>query len=108
MEQFRRLLEVRKADIKGQKPGYEESRIEKIKNIESILDEILNEKSCFTLKDLAANGNDVKEVMKLKEGKDIGYWLNELLKRVIDGELKNERDNLVYWMTGVSDGWIKK
>ena len=106
-KQFRRLLEVRKADIKGQKPEYEESRIEKINNIENILEEILSEKSCFSLKDLAVNGNDVKEVMKLKEGKDIGYWLNEILKRVIDGELENNKDDLVYWMTGVRDGWIK-
>lgn len=106
-KQFRGLLEVRKADIKGQKPDYEESRIEKINNIENILEEILSEKSCFSLKDLAVNGNDVKEVMKLKEGKDIGYWLNEILKRVIDGELENNKDDLVYWMTGVRDGWIK-
>lgn len=106
-KQFRRLLEIRKADIKGQKPDYEESRIEKVNNIESILVEILSEKSCFSLKDLAVNGNDVKEVMKLKEGKDIGYWLNEILKRVIDGELENNKDDLVYWMTGVRDGWIK-
>ena len=105
--QFRRLLEIRKADIKGQKPDYEESRIEKVNNIENILEEILSEKSCFSLKDLAVNGNDVKEVMKLKEGKDIGYWLNEILKRVIDGELENNKDDLVYWMTGVRDGWIK-
>lgn len=107
-EQFRRLLDVRKADVKGQKSDYEEPRIAKINNIGSILDEILNDKSCFSLKDLDVNGNDVKEVMKLKEGKDIGYWLNELLKRVIDGELKNDRDELIYWMTGVSDGWMKK
>ena len=106
-KQFRRLLEIRKADIKGQKPDYEESRIEKVNNIESILVEILSEKSCFSLKDLAVNGNDVKEVMKLKEGKDIGYWLNEILKRVIDGELENNKYDLVYWMTGVRDGWIK-
>ena len=106
-KQFRRLLVIRKADIKGQKPDYEESRIEKINNIENILEEILSEKSCFSLKDLAVNGNDVKEVMKLKEGKDIGYWLNEILKRVIDGELENNKDDLVYWMTGVRDGWIK-
>ena len=106
-KQFRRLLEIRKADIKGQKPDYEESRIEKVNNIESIIVEILSEKSCFSLKDLAVNGNDVKEVMKLKEGKDIGYWLNEILKRVIDGELENNKDDLVYWMTGVRDGWIK-
>lgn len=106
-KQFRRLLEIRKADIKEQKPDYEESRIEKINNIENILEEILSEKSCFSLKDLAVNGNDVKEVMKLKEGKDIGYWLNEILKRVIDGELENNKYDLVYWMTGVRDGWIK-
>lgn len=106
-KQFRRLLEVRKADIKGQKPDYEKSRIEKINNIESILEEILQEQECFSLKDLAVNGNDVKKTMNLKEGKDIGYWLNEILKRVMDGELKNDRDDLIYWMTGVTDGWIK-
>ncbi len=107
-KQFRRLLEVRKADIKGQKPDYEKSRIEKVNNIESILEEILHEKECFSLKDLAVNGNDVKRTMNLKEGKDVGYWLNEILKRVIDGELKNNRDDLIYWMTGIMNGWIKK
>lgn len=107
-KQFRRLLEVRKADIEGQKPDYEESRIEKVNNIENILEEILQEQECFLLKDLAINGNDVKKTMNLKEGKDIGYWLNEILKRVIDGELKNNRDDLICWMTGIADGWIKK
>lgn len=107
-KQFRRLLEVRKADIKGQKPDYEESRIEKVNNIENILDEILQERECFSLKDLTINGNDVKKTMSLKEGKDVGYWLSEILKRVIDGELENNRDDLIYWMTGMADGWIKK
>ena len=106
-KQFRRLLEVRKADIKGQKPDYEKSRIDKVNNIENILEEILQEQECFSLKDLAVNGNDVKKTMNLKEGKDVGYWLNEILKRVMDGELKNDRDDLIYWMTGVTDGWIK-
>lgn len=101
--QFRRLLEVRKADIKGQKPDYEKSRIEKVDNIECILNEILQEQECFSLKDLAVNGNDVKKTMNLKEGKDVGYWLNEILKRVMDGEVKNNRDDLIYWMTGIMD-----
>lgn len=107
-KQFRRLLEVRKADIKGQKSDYEKSRIDKVNNIENILDEILQEQECFSLKDLAVNGNDVKKTMNLKEGKDVGYCLNEILKRVIDGELNNNRDDLIYWMTGVTNGWIKK
>ena len=103
-KQFRQLLEIRKADIKGQKPDYEESRIEKVNNIENIFEEILKEQECFSLKNLAINGNDVKKTMNLKEGKDIGYWLNEILKRVMDGELKNDRDDLIYWMTGITDG----
>lgn len=106
-KQFRRLLEVRKADIKGQKPDYEKSRIEKVSNIESIIEDILQEQECFSLRDLAVNGNDVKKTMNLKEGKDVGHWLNEMLKRVIDGELKNNRDDFIYWMTGIADGWIE-
>lgn len=107
-KQFSRLLEVRKADIKGQKSDYEKFRIEKVDNIEGILNEILQEQECFSLKDLTVNGNDVKRTMNLKEGKDIRYWLNEILKRVMDGELKNNRDDLIYWMTGITDSWIKK
>lgn len=75
--------------------------------IEALIDEVLQEDECFSLKDLAVNGNDVKKVMMLKEGKDVGYWLNKILKRVIDGELNNNRDDLIYWMTGIIDGWIK-
>ena len=106
-KQFRRLLEVRRADIKGQNPDYEKSRIEKVDNIESILEDVLQEQECFSLKDLAVNGNDVKKTMDLKEGKDVGHWLDEILKRVIDGELKNNRDDLIYWMIGIADGWIE-
>lgn len=106
-KQFRRLLEVRRADIKGQNPDYEKSRIEKVDNIESILEDVLQEQECFSLKDLAVNGNDVKKTMNLKEGKDVGHWLDEILKRVIDGELKNNRDDLIYWMIGIADGWIE-
>lgn len=62
----------------------------------------------FLTKRFSCNGNDVKRTMNLKEGKDVGYWLNEILKRVIDGELKNNRDDLIYWMTGIMNGWIKK
>lgn len=107
-KQFRRLLEVRKADILGQKPDFEQSRIDKINNIEQILDEVIQENECFSLKDLAINGEDVKKAMMLKEGKDIGYWLKVILNKVIDGELNNNRDDLIYWMTGITDGWMTK
>lgn len=106
-EQFRRLLQLRKADIVAQNPKYVLDRLQKIYKIENLLNEILSRKECFSLKDLAINGNDVKTVMMIKEGKEIGYWLNEILNRVINGDLNNNRDDLIYWMTGISDGWIK-
>lgn len=102
-KQFRRLLEVRKADMKGQKPDYEEKRIEKINEIERMIEEALQKQESFSCKDLAIDGNDVKQVMMLNEGKDIGYWLNEMLKRVINGELKNDREELLCWMASIAD-----
>ena len=106
-KQFRRLLQVKKADNKAQNLKLSSHRIKELSEIEVLIDEVLQEDECFSLKDLAINGNDVKKAMMLKEGKDVGYWLNEILKRVIDGELNNNRDDLIYWMTGITDGWIK-
>ena len=94
-EQFRRLLEVRKADILGQKPNFEQSRIDKINNIEQILEEVLQEDECFSLKDLAINGKDLMSV-GYKVGKELGNTLNEILQLVIDGECPNEKEKLLY------------
>ena len=107
IEQFKRLLEVKKADNKAQNLEYSQEMIDKIKEIEKLLEEVLQEKECFSLKDLAINGDDVKKAFYLKEGKGVGLWLKEILNRVIDGELNNNREDLIYWMTGVADGFIK-
>ena len=106
-EQFRRLLDVRRADIKAQADINQETRLQKIDNIEYILEKVLQDDECFSLKDLAVNGKDVMDTMRIKSGKDVGYWLNEILTRVIDGRLKNDREDLIYWMTGITDGWIE-
>ena len=93
-EQFRRLLEVRKADILGQKPNFEQSRIDKVNTIEQILEEVLKEDECFSLKDLAVNGKDLMSV-GYKAGKELGNTLNEILQLVIDGECPNEKEKLL-------------
>ena len=93
-KQFRRLLEVRKADIKGQKIDYEQSRIEKVEYIEKILEEVLQENECFSLKDLAVNGNDLIDIGYMS-GKELGNTLNKLLQLVIDGDCNNEKERLL-------------
>ena len=100
-------MDIRRADILAKSPQYKEERIEKLNEISVLLDKVLSKKTCFTLRNLAVNGNDVKQVMHLETGKDVGCWLNEILKRVIDGDLKNEKEEIIHWMTGVTDGWIK-
>lgn len=93
-EQLRRLLKIRVADIKAQNLKYEHERIQKVSNIQMILDEVLQEKECFTLKDLSINGRDLIQY-GIPEGKQIGIILNTLLTMVIDGEIKNEKENLL-------------
>lgn len=92
-KQYRRLLLLRIADIKGQAPEYQKDRVEKIYRIKSILEDVLKENACFKISDLAINGNDLI-ACGIPEGKEIGSLLNTLLNAVIDGDVKNEREDL--------------
>lgn len=100
-EQFRRLLEVRKADILGQKPNFEQSRIDKVNNIEQILEEILQEDECFSLKDLAVNGKDLMGI-GYKSGRQLGAALQGLLDCVIGEEINNNKEELLE----LAKGWL--
>lgn len=93
-EQFRRLFNVRRADIKAQAYTEQESRLQKIDNIEYILEEVLQKDECFSLKDLAVNGKDLITI-GYKPGKEIGEVLNNLLDSVISGEYINEKEKLL-------------
>lgn len=93
-DQFRRLLDVRRTDIKGQKIDYDKDRIEKVDNIERLLDEVLEENQCFTLKDLAVNGKDLMQI-GFKSGKELGETLNMLLDGVINEEFENDKNYLL-------------
>lgn len=96
-EQFRRLLNVRRADIKAQAYVEQESRLQKIDNIEYILEKVLQKDECFSLKDLAVNGKDLIEI-GYKPGKEIGNTLNCLLQLVIEGVYPNEKDELLKYV----------
>lgn len=92
-EQFRRLLDVRLADVLAQSPEYALNRINNIYKLLNALEEVLEEKDCFTLKDLEINGNDLISI-GIKQGKEIGNILNTLLDKVINEELENKKEVL--------------
>ena len=61
------------------------------------LDALLAEQPCFTLKDLAVNGNDLKAFWL--KGPALGEALQQLLEAVMDGKVANEKDALNYFVT---------
>lgn len=93
-EQFRRLLDVQKADALAQNLNMSQYKIDNIEIVKKELEKVLAEQQCFSLKDLAINGKDLID-NGFKEGKIIGDILNELLKEVMDGEIENDKDVLL-------------
>ena len=93
-KQFRRLLQVKKVDNKAQNLELSSDRIKELSEIEALIDEVLQEDECFSLKDLAVNGKDLIGV-GYKSGKELGNTLNKLLQLVIDGDCPNEKEKLL-------------
>ena len=89
---FRRLLKLKRADNLAQAPEYR-GRVEAWDAVERILEDLLAEDACFSLKQLAVNGGDI--MCLGVTGRPIGVILNTLLDAVVDGILPNDRPALV-------------
>lgn len=53
------------------------------------------QKEPFTVKDLKVTGLDVMKILNIKPSKQVGDILDALFEKVINGELKNEREELL-------------
>lgn len=89
---LRRLIAVKRADNLAQAPAYWDRQRELDKG-EAILDRLLVEDACFSLKQLAVNGRDLMELGL--SGPAVGKSLGVLLNAVMDGELSNDREMLL-------------
>ena len=107
VDQFKRLLVLRRADIMGQSELNRDERLQKLDAVKVCLEEVLKEKPAFSVKDLEIDGKDVMKYMLMDECPEVGYWLKHILKQVIDGHLQNNREDLIYYMIGVTDGRLK-
>lgn len=93
-EKLSKLMFVRIADIMAQSEINQESRRDKALFVKLVMKDILANQQCFTLKDLAVNGNDILS-LNTPEGPVVGKVLNHLLNKVIDNEIANEYDALM-------------
>lgn len=108
VDQFKRLLKLRQADIMGQSELNREERLQKLDSVNNCLEETLIEESVFSIKDLKINGKDVMKYMMMNECPEVGYWLKYILDLVIDGVLQNSREDLINYMISVNSSKIKK
>lgn len=93
-EQFRRWIDVRRADAKAQVLDLSQDELDKLNEIEKIMEMVIAENQVFQLKDLAINGHDLI-AMGFPKDKTIGDTLQFLLQYVISDGCRNTREELM-------------
>jgi tRNA nucleotidyltransferase/poly(A) polymerase len=93
---YKDLLRVKYGDRQGNlnKPDWTFSQIkDKLIHVETIMND--KKSSAFSIKDLEISGNDVMNIFEIDPGKQVGDTLKDIFTRVNDGELKNDREELL-------------
>ena len=94
-EALRQLLLVKRADASACHGDFA-WQTQALDAVEAVLDGLLAEDACFSLRHLAVDGRDMM-ALGLR-GSAIGAALNEALERVVEGELPNEKEALLQWV----------
>ena len=96
---LRDLIALQRADTLGLAPQYHD-RLAHFGRLEALLDEVLAQDACFSVKKLALNGNDLK-ALGLR-GRAIGQAQRRLVDAVIDEKVENEREALLAYLNSAS------
>lgn len=91
-EQIFDLIEIKRCDNSAQNPKYYRGD-EFYKETLDLINEIITENECFSVKDLKINGNDL--IALGYAGKEIGEKLERCLDAVIDGKVENDKEKLI-------------
>ena len=92
-DQLYQLLSLQEADM-GSKGTGKVEEMAQFDVIRQLIEEILSENACFSIKDLAVTGWDLQQI-GMAPGPDMGRCLSWLLGQVQDEVLPNERDTLL-------------
>lgn len=85
------LLALQEADFAGKGTGQQTTIF---RETEALLRQLLEEKSCLGIRDLAVHGRELLE-LGFPEGRMIGLCLNFLLEQVLAERLPNEKYTLL-------------
>lgn len=87
-------LELHRGDALGQSEAFLEEKLAWVEASRAVLEELLAQKACFTLADLAVKGGDLIAA-GCPKGPAVGQALKWLLGQVLDGDCPNEREALL-------------
>jgi len=101
-ERLRQLLLVKKADAMAQAAEFLKPRLDELDAVAEVIDEIIRQGQCFSLKNLAVDGRDLIAA-GITEGTEIGRLLNILLDMVINDEIENDHSALMEKIRKIQD-----
>ena len=93
-KRLRQLLEVKRADAMAHSADCSMKKLAELAQVLFFIDEIIDQKQCFSLKDLALKGDDLIN-SGMPEGVNIGIILNKLMEMVIDERIENDKMKLL-------------
>lgn len=96
VELFEALCALKRADALAHSERGK-ARVEQAEALRDALDAVLAEGEAFTVKALAIDGHDVLS-LGCEEGPQVGALLQDALGAVIDGEVRNEREELLTFL----------
>lgn len=91
---FPMLLQVKEADTMAQSLYEREEKLEWIAKVEKLYREILKDRECLSLKDLAVTGRDLIRA-GCAPGPELGRILNEMLQNVLEHPEHNNKEYLL-------------
>ena len=91
---MQKLMLVQRADILAQSPYMREEKLSNLTAVSEELNRIITSGECYSLRQLSVNGSDLLH-LGMSSGIQIGQTLDQLLDKVIEGELPNEKELLL-------------
>lgn len=87
------LLKLKRADTMAHTVSLVDARLNEIRDIETRMHRLLEQRTCFSLHDLAVNGKDVL-ALGVPAGKAVGEYLQWALDEVMDKHIPNDKTAL--------------
>lgn len=98
---FPDILQIRYADTLAQSEYQREEKLEHIKRMEQLYEEIKASEDCLTVRDLKLDGTELRKL-----GVEPGRQMGEILKKLLEDVLENPEHNTKEYLTGLVEDML--